>query len=328
MIVTKTPLRVSFFGGGSDIPQYYNQGVTRNAGMVISTSIDKNIYIAANKSQPSHIKAMYSEIEIVEDIEKLKHNRIKEALRKFAISGNIELGSFSDVSTKGTGLGSSSTFTVGLIKALYHYRNITHNKRDLAETACEIEIEMCGDPIGKQDQYAAAYGGFNVIRFDSSGVEVTPVNVGSSTLELLNSNLMCYSTGISRNTADILADQVSNVSNDNDAFNNTTRLVYLAKQALVYLEKNKIDDFGALLDEAWKTKKKLSDKISNSDIDLMYEKGINAGALGGKLLGAGGGGYMLFYVPESSRGVVSLAMRKYKRFHFNFTDQGSTAVIL
>jgi D-glycero-alpha-D-manno-heptose-7-phosphate kinase len=139
---------------------------------------------------------------------------------------------------------------------------------------------------------------------------------------------MCYSTGISRSTTDILADQVHNISNDVDAFDNTTSLVRLAKQALGYLEKNKIDDFGALLDEAWQIKKKLSNKISNSDIDFMYQRGMSAGALGGKLLGAGGGGYMLFYVPESSRGSVSLAMREYKRFNFNFTDQGSTAVTL
>ena len=267
-------------------------------------------------------------MEVVDKVEKLRHNRIREALKYFNIKNNIEICSFSDVPTKGTGLGSSSTFTVGLLKALYTKKVLLHNKRDLAEAACEIEIENCGEPIGKQDQYAAAYGGFNVIRFDSSGVEVTPLNIGAGVLRKLNDNLMCFSTGISRNTSDILSDQVNNISNDVDAFDNTTRLVSLAEQALGYLNKNKLDDFGALLDEAWKTKKKLSNKISNSDIDFMYQRGISAGALGGKLLGAGGGGYMLFYVPESSRGSVSLAMREYKRFNFNFTDQGSTAVTL
>ena len=296
--------------------------------MVISTTIDKNIQIALNKCQTNHIRAVYSEMEVVDKVEKLRHNRIREALKYFNIKNNIEICSFSDVPTKGTGLGSSSTFTVGLLKALYTKKVLLHNKRDLAEAACEIEIENCGEPIGKQDQYAAAYGGFNVIRFDSSGVEVTPLNIGAGVLRKLNDNLMCFSTGISRNTSDILSDQVNNISNDVDAFDNTTRLVSLAEQALGYLNKNKLDDFGALLDEAWKTKKKLSNKISNSDIDFMYQRGISAGALGGKLLGAGGGGYMLFYVPESSRGSVSLAMREYKRFNFNFTDQGSTAVTL
>jgi len=325
MIISTTPLRISFFGGGSDIPQYYNQCVTKNPGMVISTTIDKNIQIALNKCQTNHIRAVYSEMEVVDKVERLRHNRIREALKHFNIKNNIEICSFSDVPTKGTGLGSSSTFTVGLLKALYTHKSLLHNKKDLAETACEIEIDHCGEPIGKQDQYAAAYGGFNVIRFDSSGVEVTPLNISASVLRQLNDNLMCYSTGISRSTSDILTDQVNNISNNTDAFDNTTRLVYLAKQALVYLQKNKLNDFGVLLDEAWQIKKKLSNKISNSDIDFMYQRGISAGALGGKLLGAGGGGYMLFYVPESSRGSVSLAMREYKRFHINFTDEGSVA---
>jgi D-glycero-alpha-D-manno-heptose-7-phosphate kinase len=322
MIVTKTPLRVSFFGGGSDIPQYYQ----KKAGMVISTSIDKSIHIAVNKSQPSHIKAMYSEIEIVDDVEKLKHNRIKEALKRFKISSNIEIGSFSDVSTKGTGLGSSSTFTVGLLKALYNLKYMVHNKRDLAELACEIEIDKCGEPIGKQDQYAAAYGGFNVIRFDSTGVEVTPLNIGASALGFLNENLICYSTGINRNTSDILSDQIKNIEGDASAFDNTSKLVDLAEEALKHLRANRFDYFGTLLDEGWKYKKMLSSKISNPHIDQMYDTATRAGALGGKLLGAGGGGYMMFYVPERSRGSVALAMRDYRRFHFKFTDQGSVAV--
>jgi D-glycero-alpha-D-manno-heptose-7-phosphate kinase len=324
MIITSTPLRISFFGGGSDIPQYYNE----KPGMVISTSIDKKIQIALNRCQTEHIRAVYSEMEVVDDVNKIKHDRIREALKLFGINNNVEICSFSDVPTKGTGLGSSSTFTVGLLNALYRYKVQLHNKRDLAETACDIEINRCGDPIGKQDQYAAAYGGFNVIRFDSTGVEVTPLNIGAYTLRTLNDNLMCYSTGISRSTSDILTDQVKNILNDDKAFDNTSKLVDLAEDALKYLRKNKLDDFGALLNEGWKYKKMLSKKISNPDIDYMYESARNAGALGGKLLGAGGGGYMLFYVPESSRGSVALAMREYRRFNFNFTDQGSAAVTL
>ena len=324
MILAKAPMRVSFFGGGSDIPQYYNE----KPGMVISTTIDKKIQIALNKCQTNHIRAVYSEMEVVGKVDELKHDRIREALKFFKINNNIEICSFSDVPTKGTGLGSSSTFTVGLLKALYHHKMLLHNKKDLAETACEIEIEKCGEPIGKQDQYAAAYGGFNVIRFDSSGVEVTPLNIGANVLRKLNDNLMCYATGISRNTSDILSDQVKNILSDDIAFDSTSELVNIAEVGLKYLRGNKIDDFGALLNDAWTHKKKLSNKISNEDIDYMYESAINAGALGGKLLGAGGGGYMLFYVPEAARGSVALAMREYRRFHFNFTDQGSTAVVL
>jgi D-glycero-alpha-D-manno-heptose-7-phosphate kinase len=267
-------------------------------------------------------------MEVVDNVNDLKHDRIRETLKLFKINGNIEICSFSDVPTKGTGLGSSSTFTVGLLNALYHYKMQLHNKKDLAETACEIEIDKCGEPIGKQDQYAAAYGGFNVIRFDSTGVEVTPLNIGANVLRRLNDNLMCFATGISRNAADILSDQVKNIMSDDTAFDSTSELVSIAEDGLMFLRQNKIDDFGALLHDAWTYKKKLSTKISNEDIDYMYSCARNAGALGGKLLGAGGGGYMLFYVPEQYRGSVALAMREYRRFNFNFTDQGSTAVTL
>jgi D-glycero-alpha-D-manno-heptose-7-phosphate kinase len=321
MIITSTPLRISFFGGGSDIPQYYN----KKPGMVISTSIDRQIQIAVNRCETSHIRAVYSEMEVVDNVENIKHSRIREALKYFAISNNIEICSFSDVSTKGTGLGSSSTFTVGLLNALYNQKNHYYNRKDLAETACEIEIDKLKEPIGKQDQYAAAYGGFNIIRFDSSNVEITPINVGANVLRKLNHNLMFYFTGISRNTSDILSDQVSNITDNQTTFDNTTRLVDLAEDALKFLQQNKLNDFGSLLGVGWDIKKKLSTKISNPEIDEMYETAISAGALGGKLLGAGGGGYLMFYVPELYQNKVTLSMSKYKKVNFNFTDKGSSA---
>ena len=324
MIITSTPLRISFFGGGSDIPQYYN----KKPGMVISTSIDRQIQIAINRCETSHIRAVYSEMEVVNDVENIKHSRIRETLKYFGISNNIEICSFSDVSTKGTGLGSSSTFTVGLLNALYNQKNYHYNRKDLAETACEIEIDKLKEPIGKQDQYAAAYGGFNIIRFDSSNVEITPINVGANILRKLNQNLMFYFTGISRNTSDILSDQVSNIIDNQTTFDNTTKLVDLAEDALKFLQQNKLDDFGLLLGVGWDIKKKLSTKISNHEIDDMYVTAINAGALGGKLLGAGGGGYLMFYVPELNQNKVAIAMSKYKKVNFNFTDKGSTATCL
>ena len=314
MIVSTTPLRISFFGGGSDLPLYYN----RKPGMVLSTAIHRSIHIAINHCEPNHIRAVYSDVEVVDDVEQLKHNRIKEVLKHFKIDSNIEICSFSDVSTKGTGLGSSSSFTVGLINALSGY-----DKRDIAELACEIEIEKCGEPIGKQDQYAAAYGGFNAIRFDSGGVEVYPVNVRASTLFELNDNLFCYSTGLTRSTSDILADQCNNLSSDELAFDTTTRMVEMAEQGLRYLRTEKLDDFGALLHEGWMCKKRMSSKISNLDIDEMYEIAMKAGALGGKILGAGGGGYMLLYVPRDNQVAVRHAMRNYNKFYFQFTQKGS-----
>ena len=319
MIISSTPLRISFFGGGSDIPQYYN----KKPGMVISTSINKKIHIAFNRCEPKHIRAVYSEMEVVDHVDELKHDRIRETLKEFGLADSIEICSFSDVSTRGTGLGSSSAFTVGLINAMKDYGPVIFNKKDLAEMACYIEMERCGEPIGKQDQYAAAYGGFNVIRFDSTGVEVAPIGLGSSSLFSLNNNLLCYSTGLSRSASDILADQVNNITTDNRAFDTTSKMVDLAEQALVYLKKGKIDDFGALMHDAWTFKKTLSARISTPHIDEMYETARKAGALGGKILGAGGGGYMLLYVPRGSHNNVCEAMMGYKPFNFFFTEQGS-----
>lgn len=291
--------------------------------MVISTSINKYIQIAANICQTAHCRVVYSKMEVSFHANGIEHDRVRESLLHFGIVSNIELCSFSDISTKGTGLGSSSTFTVGLLNALYNLKYLPYNKRDLAELACHIEIDKCKQPIGKQDQYAAAYGGFNAIRFDSSGVEVTPINVRHDVLEELDENLMCYSTGMTRNTGDILGKQVENLKN-NVNVDYTKSMVDIAEVALKYLKAERIDDFGDLLHETWEMKKKLAPNITNDHIDAMYRTAKEAGAFGGKVLGAGGGGYLLLYVPKSKRDRVSRAMNDYKRFHLKFTDEGST----
>ena len=323
MIVTKTPLRISFFGGGSDIPDFYN----KSPGMVVSTTIDKYIQIAVNRCKTKHIRVIYSELEVVDKLEDLKHDRVKNALRRFDINDNIEICSFSDVPTKGTGLGSSSTFTVGLVDSLYNLLYMPYNKRDLAETSCSIEIEDCKQPIGKQDQYAAAYGGFNVIRFDSSGVEVTSIDVSSNLLKELNDNLICFSTGINRFTSDVLGEQVEGLKNGKN-HDNTKALVDMAETSLKYLKRGKLNDFGKLLHESWLMKKSLASGISNDHIDEMYELALSAGAFGGKVLGAGGGGYLMLYVPSKSRNKLMRAMSGYKPFYFKFTDEGSKAIKL
>jgi len=319
MIVTKTPLRISFFGGGSDLPQFYNE----NEGMVVSTSIDKHIYIAANLCEAPHVKAIYSELELVDTADKIKHDRIREALTHFGVKSNIELCSFSDVNTKGTGLGSSSTFTVGVLHALFKLRNVKFNKRDLAELACTLEIDICGEPIGKQDQYAATYGGFNVIRFNKDGVSVTPVGISSHATQTLQSRLYLINTNISRSASDVLATQVAGLKEQVNV-DNTKLLVAMAEAYLNYLQKNKLNDFGSLLHEAWTVKKKLSAKISNSNIDELYEEGLRNGAIGGKLLGAGGGGYILFYVPEKITPKFKYwTCKTNSNTKFSFTDVGT-----
>jgi D-glycero-alpha-D-manno-heptose-7-phosphate kinase len=325
MIVTKTPLRISFFGGGSDIPQYYN----KYPGMVISTSIDKNIYIAANKCQANHFKIIYSQLELTNHRVDIKHDRIKAIMEYFDVYGQVELCSFSDIDTRGSGLGSSSTFTVGSLHAMFEMLGKKTTRLDLAELASYIEIHMCGEPIGKQDQYAAAFGGFNVIRFNSSGVDIRPVFIKPSAIGDLSRNLMCFNTGVTRAASSVLSEQVKGLEGgiaQNTTINETSSLVDIAEVALKHLEKENLDDFGALLDTSWRIKKKLSKGISNPVIDAMYALGINGGALGGKLLGAGGGGYMLFYVPENRQSTVFQLMAEegYQQMKFNFTDKGST----
>lgn len=317
MIVTKTPLRLGFYGGGSDIASFYS----KHPGLVVSSAIDRTIQIAVNRCETDHCRVIYSELEVVKNASELKHDRVRETLKRFNIKSNIEICSFSDVSTKGTGLGSSSTFTVGLINALAQISNVQLSTRQIAEIACQIEIDDCKEPIGKQDQYAAAFGGMNAFRFNFNGeVDVEPLEVFN--LHKLNDNFLMYSTGITRKTSDILSKQSTAMDNQK-SFDTMKEMVAMAEQSIVYLQKGQIDDFGALLHESWLLKKSLVDNISNYDIDIMYEHARQNGALGGKILGAGGGGYMLLYVTDKTRVKVMEAMKHYKRFYFRLPYYGT-----
>jgi len=320
MIVTKTPLRISFFGGGSDIPQFYEQ----NEGLCVSTTIDSYIYLAVNDCVAKHLKVVYSELELEKSVDEIKHDRVREILKHYNINSNIEICSFSDVPTKGTGLGSSSTFTVGLINAIYNIKiGKPIPKNILAELACYIEINKCDQPIGKQDQYAASYGGLNAYYFNKNKVEITPVDITFACAMDLNRRLMIFDTGIRRMASSVLTEQLENLKT-NINVDDTKKIVECAKQAIKFLEKNKLDDFGALLDQSWQIKKKLSSNVSNDQINTMYEDAMNAGALGGKILGAGGGGYLMLYVPEKKQYNVASALKNYEKFNINFDHKGST----
>lgn len=324
MFVTKTPLRISFFGGGSDLPQFYEE----NEGMVLSTAINSYIYLSVNRCVTSHIRVIYSVLEQVESVDDVRHDRVREALKHFEIPSNIEIASFSDVPTKGTGLGSSSTFTVGLMNALYRLSNGRNiDPHELAELASYLEITKCGQPIGKQDQYAAAYGGFNVIHFHNNHVKVKALDADPIVLHELDNNLVCFNTGINRQASDILTKQVENLKTVR-TIEQTKSMVELAKNGVKLLQKRKVDDFGNLLDQAWQIKKQLSDNITSPEIDEMYNRAMQNGALGGKLLGAGGGGYMLFYVTEKNKNRLLEAMKNYTRFNFRFAKQGSTLEVV
>lgn len=317
MIVTKTPLRTSFFGGGSDIPQFYRE----HGGVCVSAAINSYIYIAAHKCVASHLKVIYSQLELENDIEQIKHDRVREVLKHYGQTTNMEIASFSDIPTRGTGLGSSSTFTVGLINAISHIVGENHSPRQLAEIASHIEIEKCKEPIGKQDQYAAAFGGFRVYEFHKDDtVSVSPL-VGLNAKELQR-NLLCFNTGVVRVASSVLTEQVEKLKN-NQNVDNTKRIVEMAYKSINLLENNNLDDFGILMDKAWQIKKKLSSNVSNDLIDEMYQTAIDAGALGGKILGAGGGGYLMMYVPESRQEKVLNSMKNYSRFNFEFVKEGS-----
>jgi D-glycero-alpha-D-manno-heptose-7-phosphate kinase len=319
MIVTRTPLRVSLFGGGSDLPAYY----AHHDGMVVSTTINSFIYLAVNRCVSPHLRVTYSEMELVDDVEAIKHDRVRESLKHFEIPSNVEICSFSDIPVAGTGLGSSSSFTVGLISALNSIVNNRHmTPSELAELAAYIEIVRCGQPIGKQDQYAAAYGGFNSIHFTSSGVRVKPVEAEPHVIHELDRNLVAFDTGISRSAADVLLEQVENVGRV-DGAEHTSTLVEIAKSGLRAIERGNVDDVGALLDHSWAVKRMIAGGISNQRIDEMYDRAMRNGALGGKILGAGGGGYLLLYVPERSRNRLLTAMDSHRRLNFKFYKHGN-----
>lgn len=323
MILVRTPLRISLFGGGSDLPSYYNE----NHGVVLSTTINQYMYIALCKTSYKGIKVVYDQIDLARNLEGVMHSRVRESLRYFGVTSNIEISSFAEIPTKGTGLGSSSTFTVGLINGLSHLTGRKLSQYDIAELACDIEINKCHEPIGKQDQYAATYGGLNLIHFDPKGVTVAKPAFTGDTVERLDSNLMMFYTGISRSTSDIL--KPISEKKDKKHFARMGKMVEQAGTAFEYLNAGDVDSVGSLLHDAWMLKREMGAGVTTDTIDSYYATAIKNGAYGGKLLGAGGGGFLLFYVPQSRQEQVREAMAKewsLKEFKFNFDNTGTTVV--
>lgn len=320
MYVAKAPLRVSFFGGGSDLPAYYLGG---GPGLCLSTTIDRYVYVAVKRCQADHIKLTYSNFELTNNLDSVEHSIVRETLRYFNIKNNIEISSFSDIPHAGTGLGSSSSFTVALVHALCKMQNKKITDRDLAEIACEIEIDRCKQPIGKQDQYAAAFGGMNLYTFKPNHT----VEIKFLTQPFFVDNLLFYNTGMQREAAKILSQQSISMTYKNDR-EKIDSMVEMTKRAKVFVEENKGNEFGAMLDEAWKIKRSLHNSISNSVIDEMYETAMEAGALGGKVLGAGGGGYLMVYVPDDKFGDVTRAMHRWPLNIFKVSEEGSKVHVI
>jgi len=323
MIISRTPFRVSFAGGGTDLKKYYEE----EYGAVISTTIDKYMYITVNSLSSFHnhkIRISYSKTELVNNVDEIKHPVIREALKLVGIDGGIEIASMADIPS-GTGMGSSSSFTVGLLNALYTFQVKSVSPERLAQEACKIEIEILKEPIGKQDQYAAAYGGLNYIQFNSDeSVFVKPVISSREVKDELNNNLMMFYTNITRKASDILTRQTENTKNKKQNLRKMKEIALDIKEILN--EGKRLDKIGNILHQEWLLKKELTSKISNNIIDRYYNKALDAGALGGKVLGAGGGGFILLYVEPQNQQRVRKALGSLKELYFKFEYQGSTII--
>ena len=323
MIISRTPLRISFMGGGSDLPAFYE----REPGCVISTAINKYIYITLNKKFDRHIRASYSVTEIVERLGELKHELIRESLRLAGVEEGIEITSISDIPSSGTGMGSSSSYTVGLLNALHAYQGLHAGAERLGREACHVEIDVCRKPIGKQDQYIAAYGGLQCIRFNpDGGVFVDPIVCKPETKNELERRLLLFYTGITRSANPILEEQKKNTLADPRVRGTLRAMTQMAQAMRDALSANDLDNFGEMLHEGWLSKKIVASCISNCKIDDWYERARKHGALGGKLLGAGGGGFLLLYAhPERHPAVIS-GLAELTPVPFRFEPQGSKII--
>jgi len=321
MIGIQTPFRMSFIGGGSDLKEFYS----KFPGSVISATIDKYMYIFVHPFFDNRIQLKYSKIELVDQINDINHPIAREALKKFNLMG-IDINSIADIPA-GTGLGSSSSYTVGLLHALYKYVKKEVSPELLAREACEIEIDILKEPIGKQDQYAAAYGGLNIIRFFPNGkVKVEPVKMKNKTFKNLQKNLLLFYTGTIRSASDVLYDQKHNLVNEKAKFDCLVHMTKLVEKAKKNLCESDLEGFGKTLDKNWQLKKSLSNKISNTYFDDIYKIALKNGALGGKLLGAGGGGFFLFYCESENHENLRYALKKLKEIEFKFDSSGSNFI--
>jgi len=324
MIISRTPLRMSFVGGGSDLPVFYR----KYGGAVLSTAIDRFVYVTVNHKFDERIRVSYSRTEEARTVAHIKHPLVREGMKLTGINGGIEITSVADIPSKGSGLGSSSTFTVGLLSALHAFAGRHAGAEQLAREACEIEIERCGEPIGKQDQYAAAYGGLNLIRFNQDDtVAVEPVICRRETLQELQSRIIVFYTGVTRSASGILKHQSAALATEKKKCDVTRKMVQLAHDLCRELRANNAACFGEIIHEGWLLKKSLTAGITTDAIDGWYEKARRAGAVGGKLLGAGTGGFMMFDAPPDRHEAITRAVGL-RRTDFKFEPQGSRIIFV
>ncbi len=320
MIITQTPLRVSFFGGGTDFRGFFRQEV----GCVLSSAIDRYIFVIVKERFDDKIRVGYTKTEMVDDIDELEHELVRECLRKTGIRKRIEVSTMGDIPSAGSGMGSSSTVTVGLLNAMYVHQGVAKDSATLAREACEIEIDILKKPIGEQDQYIAAFGGQRFIEFGRSGdVGVSTVILDDAIRRRLNENLMLFFTNTTRRSETVLYEQVSRMNGQLPLLRELKRLAGVARETLLAGE---VDEFGRLLDTSWKIKKQLASRVSNGEIDSMYEAARSAGALGGKIAGAGGGGFLLLYCPRNRQDDVRSALHALPEMPFRLERDGTKVI--
>jgi D-glycero-alpha-D-manno-heptose-7-phosphate kinase len=319
MIVSRTPLRMSFVGGGSDMESFYK----KNGGAVVSTSINKYIYLSANKKFAPGYRLSYSKQETVQSIDDIQHQLFRECLRLFDVKDFLEISSIADIPSSGSGLGSSSSFTVGLINLLSAYQGVTLSTTSIADIACEVEIGICGSPIGKQDQFAAALGGMNKIIFNQDGTtDIEAVNCDPKHIKTFNDSIIVFHTGQSRDANRILASQNLEMAKL-DKQKIVSEMVSLCDPFIEQVKLGDVEGIGRLLDYGWRLKKSVLNSISNSDIDKNYALAKAAGAIGGKLLGAGQQGFLVFCAHPNNHLAIEKALSGLKRLPVRFESQGT-----
>jgi len=321
MIISKTPYRISFFGGGTDYPEWY----LKNGGSVLSTTIDKYIYITCRTLPPffhHKYRIVWSQTERVKKIDQIKLKPVKEMLKKFKIKNGLEMHYDGDLPSR-SGMGSSSVFVVGLLNLLNNFRGKKISKKQLALDSIKFEQKILNETVGSQDQIAAAYGGFNKIKFYTNGsFTVSNFNKQKNRIKKLNSNLILLYTGLKRTANDIAKKYVDKLQTTKKS--HIIEISSFVNDAEKIIKSGDLNDFGRLLHESWLVKKKLSSSITNSKIDNIYNEAIRKGALGGKLLGAGGGGFLVFYVPYYKQNSFIKSFKKFITIPFNFSSEGST----
>lgn len=320
MIITQTPLRISFAGGGTDFKGFYE----KDYGAVVSTAIDKYIYVVVKERFDDKIRIGYTRTEMVDHVDDIHHELAREAMRMVGISSGVEIATMADIPSEGSGLGSSSTVTVGLLNALYAYKGDIVPAETLARQACEIEIGILGKPIGKQDQYIAAYGGIRYFKFLPDGqVEATTINLNAGTKQRLCESLLLFYTGVTRQSSEVLTEQQSNIVSKMVVL---TQMRDQADELARQLKLGAVASVGQTLRDGWLKKKQLASGISNPQIDELFELAMSAGALGGKVTGAGGGGFFLVCTPPENRGAVRKKLAHLRELPINLERDGSKVI--